>query len=115
MSKHTPGPWNASGEWPNQLGIYADAVPVAMAWKGQSEAGGPPDYKIYPARPNTEEARANARLIAAAPELLKALEGMRWAFLKLYGCYPPPHGTGEKYFGAMQDCDAAIKKAKGEN
>jgi hypothetical protein len=44
-------------------------------------------------------------------ELIHALDGLRWAFLKLYGCYPPPHGAGEKYFGAMQDADAALKKA----
>ena len=55
---HTPGPWdvqNALGDGPNKW-IYADGLYVA-------EVDG-----------EREEAEANARLIAAAPDLLTALK-----------------------------------------
>ena len=56
MNKHTPGPWSV-------INIHAD--PVVVAHNGQSITG--PWTKL------TEEDLANARLIAAAPELLEAL------------------------------------------
>ena len=60
--KHTPGPWNYSG--PCDIGrdtysIYGSG-PLAYT-------AGPSDYG--------DAAEANARLIAAAPKLLKILEG----------------------------------------
>ena len=73
MSKHTPGPWSVRRwSWPTEVTgsihqvISADRFPTAFvpAWDepnpGEVEA--------------SEEAKANARLIAAAPELLEALE-----------------------------------------
>lgn len=55
MSKHTPGPW-----WAN--GIEVGAGPLMQV--KVAKAGG----ATY------EEAKANAKLLAAAPDLLKALE-----------------------------------------
>lgn len=56
MSEHTPGPWFAERPY-KEPGLYVTAAPntalIARVW-------------------NDNE--ANARLIAAAPELLKALE-----------------------------------------
>lgn len=56
MSKHTAGPWKAGecciwSETRNQEGIYIAGTKMGI---------------------NTEEQTANARLIAAAPELLEA-------------------------------------------
>jgi len=66
--KHTPGPWEVSkychGKGvASQLGVTP--AKIANVW----------DYRIY--RNETDvEADHNARLIAAAPEMLAALEGI---------------------------------------
>jgi hypothetical protein len=60
MSKHTPGPWAVG---PDLEVFYAlNGVEITRPLKLTSMAG------------RTEEDRANARLIAAAPELLEALK-----------------------------------------
>lgn len=62
MSKHTPGPWEISNRIgrKNELGIIASAAPCIIAVMG--------NQKEWPV-----EAHANARLIKAAPDMLKAL------------------------------------------
>ena len=62
-TKHTPGPWkvNANVGKRGEIGVVADAAPCVIA-HGMSE-------KHWP-----EIAQANAQLVAAAPELLEALE-----------------------------------------
>ena len=63
MNKHTPGPWeHRTGDtsvYANGIFI-ADCVPAA-AWADEVPK---------------KEARGNARLIAAAPELVEALTGL---------------------------------------
>lgn len=65
MSKWTPGPWNYP-EHPKGVStlIYAELGGNPEAFPVASATYGVPD----------EERKANARLIAAAPELLEALE-----------------------------------------
>ena len=66
MSKHTPGPWEA---FQNDLGcgvLATKRADVAYCW---TRDGWPLDSS----RPISESV-ANARLIAAAPELLEALK-----------------------------------------
>jgi hypothetical protein len=61
-AKHTPGPWNTD----EQVIFASSGEAVASTWKfGQFDVGG---------RGSHAEADANARLIAAAPELLAALK-----------------------------------------
>lgn len=67
-TKHTPGPWCLD---PLQLGTVGDictldGTPIAQAQMRQPMAAGKPD----------DERQANARLIAAAPDLLDALRDM---------------------------------------
>lgn len=62
MSNHTPGPWTVTG-W-NEI--------VVSAPNGNTLCLAPGDEKNCP----FDRMRANARLIAAAPELLAALHGM---------------------------------------
>lgn len=70
-TKHTPGPWRATRAnaqtMPFQYdppAVFAgDLKPVAVVHYGGSYAG-------------SEEAEANARLIAAAPELAEAVRGI---------------------------------------
>ena len=64
MSKHTPGPWATDGG-DTVVAMGNQIVVTAPAPDGASR----------------EEMKANARLIAAAPELLEALKGMLQAFL----------------------------------
>lgn len=62
MSGHTPGPWRIAPEF-SVLSVWSGDTEVASAWR---ESGW------------IDEAtqRANARLIAAAPDLLAACEAM---------------------------------------
>ena len=71
MSKHTPGPWFHNTEGAPKPDVRAaSGRSVAVTWMVCSSA--PKSAECYQAR--TEEDRANARLIAAAPDLLEALQ-----------------------------------------
>ena len=78
MSKHTPGPWSV-GEVSHKKqrvdidSLHADQTVGHQTWRGLARAYGCEDM---PAE-GTAVMLANARLIAAAPELLEALRGMQ--------------------------------------
>ena len=87
---HTKGPWKANKEEEGQWDIDAwfdESVTVAVVL-------------------NEPEAQANARLIAAAPELLEALESV-------YASAPFASYRGD---GELEECEQrvqeAIRKAK---
>ncbi len=73
MSKHTPGPWSV-GEVSHKKqrvdidSLHADQTVGYQTWRGLARAYGCEDM---PAE-GTAAMLANARLIAAAPELLEA-------------------------------------------
>lgn len=99
MSKHTPGPW----EWET---FKAPILPrlwssdVIICDFGSDE----PYYPVGGTPPN----EANARLIAAAPELLEALK----ALINNVGsciCYD----ESERECKAWEMAEAAIAKAEG--
>ena len=82
-TQHTTGPWRLSSG--DETEIFSGAKPVARA-----HCGGLTSVKLA-------EAEANARLIAAAPELLAALiELQQWA--EYNGI---PEGTGEIALAAI--------------
>ena len=56
MAEHTPGPWEAIG-----TGVYAESLEIVFGAHNTRSA-------------SDDEKRANARLIAAAPAMLAALE-----------------------------------------
>ena len=90
MSKHTPGPWRYEYE-PGYCGeLLAEASGTTLA-----------EFV-------TEPSEANARLIAAAPELLEALKLMVEQFTK--GSAPSTVKDSE----ARIKAHAAIAKATGE-
>ena len=68
MSKHTPGPWEASEGYPS------DVWHVDMPNRTLSVSVSRHETDDMP----VEEVQANARLIAAAPDLLAALERIAW-------------------------------------
>lgn len=94
--KHTPGPWNAEHLWNGIITIKAPTGEVATLTKHNTDAHSPGPHGI-------NEAGANARLIAAAPELLAALNAM----VRKYA--PPDDG----YPGSTpaHEARAAIAKA----
>jgi hypothetical protein len=107
---HTPGPWtadahgfiyaNADSELPDNANQGACIV-VAKVLKHSSK------------RP-----LANSRLIAAAPDLLEALESnLEYLELKAQGFaaqYPPDHCINLTVFRQLEQTREAIRKAKGE-
>jgi hypothetical protein len=96
MSAHTPGPWECreTGTWPetnHHLGIYSDNHPtgrIALVEGFYAES-------------------ANAKLIAAAPDLLAALN----AIVRAYD--GPTVGIGAAVSSHISAARAAIAKAEG--
>ena len=95
-AKHTPGPWNAIagklGFFINRVNQQSIAVTCIDSWQTE------------------EEHEANARLIAAAPELLAALQAFVEQATKVSG-FPQAY---EPYVGALVVARAAIARAAGE-
>lgn len=99
MSTHTPGPWSQSSWAPLEI------RPADSSSKGWSSGFSPIariciDKRIR----DGDECLANARLICAAPELLKALQ------LAVRQNSHDMQMTGEE----LRQCEAAIAKATGE-
>lgn len=108
MSKHTPGPWIPEIEPTNTEGVNVrfsvNSKEKLHICSGQSQEHLGEDHGIH-----EDESRANARLIAAAPELLEALK------LSLITARPGP--TSVDWQLAVEDireqARAAIAKAEG--
>ena len=94
MSKHTPGPWRFR-QIPEGLTIHSHWIDTG---------NGAPLAEVR-LRPNGEH-DANAPLIAAAPELLEALE-------KIQNRLKSSH-TPKAISECLSWCARAIAKAKGE-
>ncbi len=107
MNKHTPGPW-VVGE-PNK-GPVAGTVPVHTADYMESYRAGQLVCSVYGTAAFSD---ANARLIAAAPDMLAAL---RCALADLQGIMPEHEPSGERQHPAWLTIDelyATIVKATG--
>jgi len=89
MSGHTPGPW-----WASTNGLEVGTVPM-MDVKVAKVSGA-----------NYEEAKANARLIAACPDLLEALD------LLLGKAYK--QNFNDSYPEILAKAEAALARARGE-
>ena len=91
-NEHTPGPWvvckHATPEWAPQFGVYAEGEQQDLATvKG-------------------ENAKANSRLIAAAPDLLANLKSIvQWC---------EDNFCGEESGPDLSGCYAAIHKTIGD-
>ena len=95
MSKHTPGPWYATGKLTRYVEARIDGgliQEVAACGPTKADGGYGPQQE------------ANARLIAAAPELLEALTD----------CVEHMHWTQPQGEAALKKAKAAIAKATGE-
>ena len=103
MSKPTPGPWRASHDSHGRFQLIADGIPLDPERDG--------------AQPG--EGAANAALIAAAPDLLAALEQLvAWVddSDESHTTVPPAcqkFGVVPVEFQAVTEARAAINKAGG--
>ena len=100
MSKHTPGPWEANGYHIRQRVTGTRSI-AEVAYTGPHHT--PPHE--YPKSCRLVD-EANARLIAAAPDLLEALEAIMGSDLFEW--------NGSAAFWLQDKVKAAIAKAKGE-
>ena len=69
---HTPGPWEGDAEYPDRLFV----PDYGRIWINGYDSEGAPIHIGYVDGPRTVERMANARVIAAAPELLEACESL---------------------------------------
>jgi len=98
MSGHTPGPWAVTKGSPRK--VTANGVLICNAVLRNSAT-----TKQNAAGKGEEKAKANARLIAAAPELLEALE----VIAPMLDYLPHPHCVS-----AINSVRAAITAATGD-
>jgi hypothetical protein len=93
QATHTPGPWKEK----RKLAIYsADDEPICAVFPAETEG----------------QSAADARLIAAAPDLLEALKVTVWSLFKHQ---PPraPQDPSTDASHALAIASAAIAKAEG--
>lgn len=105
-TKHTPGPWRVAKHDALRFTFHIDAGPAGYERNRVAIVSGDSARDC---------AEANARLIAAAPELLEALEGLVDDYRKLFAAYQEK--AGERAFGwgllPAEMADKAIAKARG--
>lgn len=104
MTQHTPGPWAATGQdivAEHLRETLSSGREVRLRIANAKDAGGALDL---------ETVKANARLIAAAPELLAALKNVMLAHTADIETYT----EGEFALEAWAQAEAAIARAEGE-
>ena len=109
--KHTPGPWAINEDPYDRWKFKGGWNGKIVAGNGASVYNGPSSFNSL--RCDTEdEAKANARLIAAAPELLEALNSAV-EFIDTYGSHRHLHDSPEScaHCILLQAARAAIAKA----
>ena len=107
-TKHTPGPWRI-GSLESYDGYTGQ--PYRNVWARQDEAATVVARAIRSDGAMTNDVDADARLIAAAPELLEALQLALSAHGKLLLSDPPQEAW--KTYGVETKARAAIAKATG--
>jgi len=89
---HTPGPWEINPIWSNEQGIEIHNTETTIA-----------NVQSFRKPFNEEEMNANAKLIAAAPEMLEALVEAK----RMYEAIEPAGG----WQGVYEEIKSAIKQA----
>lgn len=113
--EHTQGPWqveSATSDYPHDIAVAnppdGAGTPVLLGHFCCDEDGGEPDWSTDPTQNpawiSAREANANARLCAAAPELLAACR----EFVEISGGSKYWHGDTHRVLLLME---AAIQKA----
>lgn len=121
MIKYTPGPWILDDGSQNVLPGFR--VLVATGRPGPTPSATGYSEIAYPwphglDRENRKMQEVNARLIAAAPDMLEALKGARAAFIVEYdieGGAQSVSYNGDALRPLIRLLDAAIAKAEGQS
>lgn len=107
---HTPAPWKVNADDGESISIIGNAVGCRGSQHVASVVYDDKYQSVYlPHIPSHEKARANARLIAAAPVMLEAI---KQALLTAYETYPPDMAEDYPHIFRLED---AIRAAVGEN
>lgn len=101
--KHTPGPWKA------RKGFHADTIEIFHPDKSVKPPFYPCEIATIASDRDTAKAKANARLIAAAPELLEALKLAANALDKM-GDMPYSDVSTHAWFSL--DCEKIVEDSK---
>jgi hypothetical protein len=104
-AKYTPGPWNCDQYHPGE-------ITAVSKWPEGAEARGiicTMNDKLLPGFPMQQQQEANARLIAAAPDLLAACKAAR---IELAWLKTQIHWSGSLQ-AAFEKLQAAEAQAKG--
>lgn len=96
-TNHTPGPWHINGEYHIYAKTAQGALPVRVAQAVPLRNG------------NSDERGANARLIAAAPELLEALKYAAELVQTARQHFPKPIKNADRF--KLENTCATINKA----
>ena len=97
---HTPGPWRVSRD--------GNIRPASRDAKGHTNGYAPLAKIVGDKRVTTHENNAaNARLMAAAPDLLEALK-------EILTCPAGDYDASDDYENAVKKANSAIAKATGE-
>jgi hypothetical protein len=113
MTKHTPGPWKVvetetGSQYIDAKGKHDYGVQAVLVVAEDCEAHPVADTSCNWTCRDGAECEANAHLIAAAPNLLEALEDM-YALLVDMGWAAP-----DSRYHTVCNAAAVIKKARGE-
>ena len=113
MGKHTPGPWhwvNPNSDDPRQSGEMRSSLRTVQDWPAEYAFGRRlPKWILDAEISDGDEMEANARLIAAAPDLLEALsEVVDW----IVG-WDPNFTLDREWPETREKIRNAIAKAKG--
>lgn len=103
MSEHTPGPW-----------VIAMQADPKAGWKGLSVESAAGYVANLVMQPGGDNERANARLIAAAPDLLEILKTTAENVRSLGPC-GALGPVFEPYAAWLTQIEAAIAKAEGRS
>lgn len=110
MSKHTTAPWHVGmRNGHNACHVYAYNGKDQYSDAGICSVYGLPMHRKLDELEESESF-ANARLIAAAPELLEALKNM----VESFGGRADAHLTNDKNVQSVNQARAAIAKAEGK-
>ena len=119
-SQHTPGPWEADAKLGQVYGAfeYSSCGPSGKAFV--ADVGFPLGEAIGKSRVYSQKQEANLRLIAAAPEILEALERAK-RVLEDIGAHAPGATRDEiierihmGHDGILRRIGSCIAKAKGQ-
>lgn len=110
-SKYTPGPWRAIAE---------DIINGSYLEPSVITDGDRPTQTIAVIRIGLEGSEANARLIAASPDLLEACKELRVRLIELFNrrereTYINPFSADHDLSLLTATADAAIRKAEGHD